>query len=98
MKTSRMRIVVQVVMVIVWARALGCSGCPSDGSECSNCIMTRMKSGCPGCVPILQCMARCLWAGSSRSICTKKCDCKGGYPRLGDCKKCLSQCKCSCSM
>ncbi|EYU33857.1 hypothetical protein MIMGU_mgv11b015169mg, partial [Erythranthe guttata] len=42
------------------------------------------------------CMARCLWGGASRPNCTKKCDCSGGYPRLADCKKCLSQCKCSC--
>ncbi|KAI3466521.1 hypothetical protein Pfo_023184 [Paulownia fortunei] len=93
---SRMRILC-VLMLILWEMTLPSLGCPTDGSQCRNCIMNQMKSGCPGCVPIMQCMARCLWAGTSRSSCIKKCDCNGGYPRLTDCKKCLSQCKCSCS-
>ncbi|KAL7213678.1 hypothetical protein ACSBR2_016242 [Camellia fascicularis] len=40
--------------------------CPSDGSQCKDCILDRLKSGCPACMPILQCMARCLWGGASR--------------------------------
>ena len=72
--------------------------CPSDGSECRNCILDRFKNGCPPCAPILRCMARCLWGGTSRAKCMKKCDCNnnGGYPRLSDCKKCMSKCRCSC--
>ncbi|KAL2483928.1 hypothetical protein Fot_45372 [Forsythia ovata] len=85
-----------ILLLILWEMALPSMACPSDGTECSNCILNRMKSGCPGCVPIMQCMARCLWSGTTRSKCIKKCDCAGGYPRLVDCKKCLSQCKCSC--
>ncbi|KAK6932829.1 hypothetical protein RJ641_002453 [Dillenia turbinata] len=71
--------------------------CPPDGTECRECILDRMKYGCPNCVPILRCMARCLWSGTSRSKCVKKCDCGGGDPTLQYCKKCMSRCKCSCT-
>ncbi|KAI8001358.1 hypothetical protein LOK49_LG09G00119 [Camellia lanceoleosa] len=72
--------------------------CPSDGSQCKDCILDRFKSGCLACMPILRCMAQCLWGGASRAVCVKKCDCGGAdqYPRLSDCKKCMSSCKCSC--
>ncbi|KAJ4826693.1 hypothetical protein Tsubulata_030019 [Turnera subulata] len=70
--------------------------CPSDGSGCKNCIVEQMKYGCPKCVPVLRCMARCLWGGTARSKCIKVCDCGGGQPTLSDCKKCMSRCKCSC--
>ncbi|WOG83119.1 hypothetical protein DCAR_0102293 [Daucus carota subsp. sativus] len=73
--------------------------CPADGSECKDCIANRMKSDCPACAPIMRCMAQCLWdKGMSQKQCVKKCDCDGGYPRVSDCKKCLLQCKCSCSV
>ncbi|KAL1567786.1 hypothetical protein AAHA92_03228 [Salvia divinorum] len=87
--------IVCAVMLILWGACTGCS--PSGDGGCRNCIVRQMKSGCPRCVPIMQCMGRCLWGGASRSNCVKKCDCGGGYPRLPDCKKCLAQCKCSCS-
>ncbi|KAF6144982.1 hypothetical protein GIB67_013333 [Kingdonia uniflora] len=70
--------------------------CPSKGNGCKNCISDQMKYSCPSCVPILQCMSKCLWGGSSQSKCIKKCDCDGGKPRLSDCKKCMGRCKCSC--
>ncbi|KAL1832289.1 hypothetical protein ACET3Z_001940 [Daucus carota] len=56
--------------------------CPADGSECKDCIASRMKSDCPACAPIMRCMAQCLWdKGMSQKQCVKKCDCDGGYPR-----------------
>ncbi|KAL9159731.1 hypothetical protein ABFS82_08G153900 [Erythranthe guttata] len=94
--SSRIKILFVLTTLILSEISSPAAGCPSDGSQCKSCIMNRMKTGCPGCVPIMQCMARCLWGGASRPNCTKKCDCSGGYPRLADCKKCLSQCKCSC--
>ncbi|PIN21304.1 hypothetical protein CDL12_05998 [Handroanthus impetiginosus] len=94
---SRTRINLCLLILILLEMTLPCLGCPSDGSQCRNCIVNQMKTECPGCVPTMQCMARCLWGGTTRSACIKKCDCSRGYPRLGDCKKCLSQCKCSCS-
>ncbi|KAI7999393.1 hypothetical protein LOK49_LG09G01421 [Camellia lanceoleosa] len=89
---------VYMVLLILVLKSCPVLACPSDGSECRNCIVDRLKNGCPPCVPILRCMARCLWGGTSRSKCMKKCDCSsdGGYPRLADCKKCMSRCKCSC--
>ncbi|KAF9679365.1 hypothetical protein SADUNF_Sadunf06G0007400 [Salix dunnii] len=69
---------------------------PSDGSGCKDCVLDQMKYGCPTCVPILHCMARCLWGGSPRSKCITRCDCDGGKPTLSECKKCMSRCKCSC--
>ncbi|XVE51017.1 hypothetical protein DITRI_Ditri02bG0004400 [Diplodiscus trichospermus] len=70
--------------------------CQSSGSGCKDCILDQMKCGCPSCAPLIRCMARCLWGGTSRSKCINRCDCNGGKPRLSDCKKCLSRCKCSC--
>ncbi|KAG6386875.1 hypothetical protein SASPL_152052 [Salvia splendens] len=91
--------IVCLVMLILLLVAPPCTGCsPSGNGGCRNCIVRQLKSGCPRCVPIMQCMGRCLWGGASRSNCVKKCDCGSGYPRLADCKKCLSQCKCSCSV
>lgn len=71
-------------------------GCPSDGTECKDCVLNQMKQSCPSCGPVLRCMARCLWAGKSREKCTKKCDCNGEWPKLSDCKNCMSKCRCSC--
>ncbi|XP_052183866.1 uncharacterized protein LOC127795926 [Diospyros lotus] len=83
-----------ILLLVMLSPALAC---PPDGSRCQNCIVDRFKQGCPPCVPIMQCMARCLWDGNSRAKCTKKCDCNDDYPKLSDCKKCLSRCKCSCA-
>lgn len=77
--------------------ALPSLACASDTSDCSKCIVTRFKFNCPGCMSIMRCLAKCLWGGASRTKCIKKCDCNSDYPRPADCKKCLSQCKCSCS-
>ncbi|XP_073295418.1 uncharacterized protein [Primulina huaijiensis] len=86
-------------MLTVWGMASPCLGsCSSNGGDCKKCIANQMKYGCPRCVPMMQCMARCLWSGVSRSKCIKKCDCDSGYPRMDDCKKCLLQCKCGCSV
>ncbi|KAK9935910.1 hypothetical protein M0R45_012783 [Rubus argutus] len=70
--------------------------CQNNGGECRSCVVNQMKFGCPTCVPVLRCMARCLWGGSSRLKCVKRCDCGGGNPKLSDCKKCMAPCKCSC--
>ncbi|KAJ0017520.1 hypothetical protein Pint_09698 [Pistacia integerrima] len=70
--------------------------CQSDRGECKDCVVDQMKYGCPKCVPLIHCMARCLWGGSSRAKCVNKCDCNGAKPRLSDCKECMSRCKCSC--
>lgn len=83
-----------VVLLIITMKA-GVMGCPWDGRECKDCVQNQMKFDCPKCVPVLRCMARCLWSGSSRSKCVKRCDC-GGNPPLSYCKKCMSRCKCSC--
>ncbi|XP_019265114.1 PREDICTED: uncharacterized protein LOC109242719 [Nicotiana attenuata] len=86
-----------LMLMIVCEMTSPSFGCPTDGDGCRNCIVNHMKVDCPKCAPIMRCMAKCLWGGTSRTKCTKKCDCKGVYPRLSDCKNCLSQCKCSCS-
>ncbi|KAF7840557.1 TNFR/CD27/30/40/95 cysteine-rich region [Senna tora] len=82
-----------VMLVLVSPVVLGCS---PNGRGCKDCIVKQMKQDCPPCTPILHCMARCLWGGTSRSVCIKKCDCNNGYPTLSDCKRCMSKCKCSC--
>ncbi|KAF8030280.1 hypothetical protein BT93_E2660 [Corymbia citriodora subsp. variegata] len=45
---------------------------------------------------VLRCMGQCLWGRSSRAKCMRRCDCNSGKPKLSDCKKCMSKCKCSC--
>ena len=70
--------------------------CPNEGSKCRDCIAKQMKCECPACSPLLQCVARCLWAGTSKPVCVKRCDCAHSKPKLSDCKKCISKCKCSC--
>ncbi|KAF9612966.1 hypothetical protein IFM89_004669 [Coptis chinensis] len=87
--------IVSFLLLLVIAPSLACSS--SKGNGCRDCIADQMKYGCPACAPILRCMARCLWGGKSQSVCSKKCDCNGGKPRLSDCKKCMSRCKCSCA-
>ncbi|PIA38265.1 hypothetical protein AQUCO_02800144v1 [Aquilegia coerulea] len=107
-KMKCFRVEVIQVMLCVWLLiimpSLACSSSKTN-STCRDCILDQMKYVCPGCVPILRCMAKCLWGNLSQSKCTKnlqskcikKCDCNGGTPRLSDCKKCMSRCKCSCS-
>ncbi|CAI9086895.1 OLC1v1020818C1 [Oldenlandia corymbosa var. corymbosa] len=96
-------VVVLLILMMLMATEMGgvvvITACPSydNGSGCSKCLANRFKNSCPACVPIMRCMARCLWRGTSRNLCVKKCDCNSDYPKLLDCKKCLSQCKCSCS-
>ena len=87
---------VLMLLLVFWLMISPALGCPSDGSECKDCIVNQMRNGCPSCAPVLSCMARCLWGGASKSKCVKRCDCYGGKPRLSDCKKCMSRCKCSC--
>ena len=83
-----------IMLVVVASPTLGCT--PSDGRGCKDCIVSQMRNACPSCMPILHCMAWCLWGGSPRPNCIKKCDCNNGYPTLSDCKRCMSKCKCSC--
>ncbi|KAK9715052.1 hypothetical protein RND81_06G140000 [Saponaria officinalis] len=73
------------------------TACSDDETDCRGCLVKRMKYDCPSCVPRLRCMAKCLWSGKARLKCVKKCDCNPGYPRMSDCKKCLSKCRCSCT-
>ncbi|XP_051135283.1 uncharacterized protein LOC127254292 [Andrographis paniculata] len=100
MELSRIGLLSILIMLLLLDAASISRACPSGdgGTRCRACIESQMKTACPGCVPIMQCLSECLWNGSSRSKCTKQCDCNtNGYPHLPDCKKCLSQCKCSCS-
>ncbi|XVF27996.1 hypothetical protein REPUB_Repub14bG0157700 [Reevesia pubescens] len=85
-----------MMLLMLWLMISPALACPSNGSGCKDCILDQMKYGCPSCVPLIRCMARCLWGGTSRSKCINRCDCNGGKPRLSDCKKCMSRCKCSC--
>ncbi|XP_010646203.1 uncharacterized protein LOC104878122 [Vitis vinifera] len=87
---------VLMLQLVFWLTISPALSCPSDGSECKDCIVNQMRNVCPSCAPVLSCMARCLWGGASKSKCVKRCDCYGGKPRLSDCKKCMSRCKCSC--
>ena len=88
-----------LLLTVVLMNFPAAKACPSDGSQCRSCILDRFKSDCPPCVPILRCMAKCLWGGTTPGAkCAKQCDCNEGYPRLSDCKKCMSKCKCSCSV
>ncbi|XVE87688.1 hypothetical protein DITRI_Ditri19aG0007700 [Diplodiscus trichospermus] len=86
-----------MMLLMLWSSMTSPAlACPSSGSGCKDCIVEQMKYGCPSCVPLIRCMARCLWGGTARSNCINRCDCNGGKPRLSDCKKCMSRCKCSC--
>ncbi|XP_062088513.1 uncharacterized protein LOC133795080 [Humulus lupulus] len=85
-----------LVLLLLWLMP-ALLACTYDGSRCKDCILKQMKCGCPSCVPVLRCMAKCLWGGSSRANCIQRCNCgSNGNPKLSDCKKCMSKCKCSC--
>nr|GMD86023.1 uncharacterized protein LOC109242719 [Ipomoea batatas] len=86
-----------LILLMLWEMPSLSSACDTYSGGCRDCIVKHTMKDCPKCSTIMCCMAQCLWGGSSRSKCTKKCDCNGGYPRLSDCKNCLSPCKCSCS-
>ncbi|KAK7303374.1 hypothetical protein RJT34_14278 [Clitoria ternatea] len=97
MKQQRVAVQAQAVLLIMLVVASPIMSCPpTDGSGCKDCIVNQMINSCPPCTPILHCMARCLWDGSSRPNCIKKCDCNNTYPTLSDCKRCMYKCKCSC--
>uniref|UniRef100_A0A803M1N4 Uncharacterized protein n=1 Tax=Chenopodium quinoa TaxID=63459 RepID=A0A803M1N4_CHEQI len=89
---------VLVALLISWLAILPASACSNDSSDCKDCILRRMKYDCPSCTTALRCMAKCLWAGTSKTKCIKRCDCNDKYPKLSDCKKCMSKCRCSCAM
>ncbi|ESW19651.1 hypothetical protein PHAVU_006G143300 [Phaseolus vulgaris] len=100
METKKLRVIVQVqvvllIMTMVASPIMSCP--PTDGKSCKDCLVNQMKNVCPSCTPILHCMARCLWDGSSRPNCINKCNINDAYPALSDCKRCMSKCKCSCS-
>ncbi|KAK7245941.1 hypothetical protein RIF29_40795 [Crotalaria pallida] len=90
----QLQAVLLIMLVMVTSPVLGCT--PTDGRGCKDCIVNQMRNGCPACMSILHCMARCLWGANSRSSCINKCKCNNGYPTISDCKRCMSQCKCSC--
>ncbi|PQQ21175.1 uncharacterized protein Pyn_04498 [Prunus yedoensis var. nudiflora] len=86
-----------MLLLLLWLFVFPALACPSDGIQCRDCVANQMKFGCPECTPVLRCMARCLWGGSSRANCVKRCNCgSGGKPKLSDCKKCMLRCKCNC--
>ncbi|GMI93272.1 hypothetical protein HRI_002996500 [Hibiscus trionum] len=87
-----------LLLVVIWSMSSPALACPSkgDGNGCKDCVVEQMSYGCPSCVPLIRCMARCLWGGAARSDCMNRCECNDGKPTLSDCKKCLSRCKCSC--
>ncbi|CAA7029080.1 unnamed protein product [Microthlaspi erraticum] len=71
---------------------------PPSRYSCKTCMAEQMKYVCPKCVPVLRCMARCLWGGVSQRICTTTCGCDTvAKPSLLECKRCVSRCKCSCA-
>ncbi|KFK43471.1 hypothetical protein AALP_AA1G129400 [Arabis alpina] len=71
---------------------------PPSQNSCRTCMAEQMKYDCPKCVPVLRCMARCLWGGVSQRKCTTTCGCNAvAKPSLGECKRCVSRCKCSCA-
>uniref|UniRef100_A0A7N0UHV8 Uncharacterized protein n=1 Tax=Kalanchoe fedtschenkoi TaxID=63787 RepID=A0A7N0UHV8_KALFE len=102
------KLAVAAALLVLWlvlatspATALANTNCgvspgKKTGKECRTCIVDQLKFGCPKCVPLLRCMARCLWSGTARDKCGKRCDCGGAKPGLGECKRCMSRCKCSC--
>nr|DAD20330.1 TPA_asm: hypothetical protein HUJ06_021793 [Nelumbo nucifera] len=102
-KRIRIPVGVATMMVLVWSLAfipclLACPSSKNGKENCRDCIVGRMKYECPACEPILRCMAMCLWDGTSRSLCVKRCDCRGGKPSPSDCKRCMAPCKCSCAL
>lgn len=64
-----------LMLLSLWLMISPASACPPDRSGCKGCIVDQMKYACPSCVPLLRCMAKCLWGGSSRPKCIKRCDC-----------------------
>ncbi|XP_030553022.1 uncharacterized protein LOC115757069 [Rhodamnia argentea] len=87
-----------LLMLVLWLLMVPpqATACPSDGGACRDCIVDQLSHCCPSCGPVLRCMGRCLWGGSSQVQCTRRCNCDGGTPKLSNCKKCMSKCKCSC--
>ncbi|ESQ35621.1 hypothetical protein EUTSA_v10009916mg [Eutrema salsugineum] len=95
-----------VFLIIVFTLLLSISRAASGGvcrhppskTSCKTCMEEQMKYVCPKCVPILRCMARCLWGGVSQRKCTTSCGCDTvAKPSLVECKRCVSRCKCSCA-
>ncbi|KAK1430943.1 hypothetical protein QVD17_14079 [Tagetes erecta] len=93
-----LKMVMWLVLLIMVTSPCTSLGCSSKGGDCKNCISNAMRKDCPKCFPIMKCMAKCLWANTPKSKCVKQCDCNtDSYPRLSDCKNCLSPCKCNCA-
>ncbi|XP_024961339.1 uncharacterized protein LOC112501834 [Cynara cardunculus var. scolymus] len=98
-KNLSLKMVMCLVLLTLWTIGSPARACFTNGGSCRNCIANAMRRDCPKCAPIMRCMARCLWANTPKFKCVKQCDCNtGSYPRLADCKSCLSHCKCSCAM
>ncbi|KAL4386878.1 hypothetical protein GQ457_09G001020 [Hibiscus cannabinus] len=88
-------LLLQMVLWPVNSPVMACTS-KGNGNGCKDCVVEQMRYGCPSCVPLIRCMARCLWGGAARSECMNRCECNDGKPTLSDCKKCMSRCKCSC--
>ncbi|GMH05259.1 hypothetical protein Nepgr_007099 [Nepenthes gracilis] len=99
MRVKKQLLGIAFTQLILWLFISPAAACPSDsdGKSCKDCIVHTMKHNCPSCVSMLRCMAKCLWGGTQRIKCQNRCDCNGDkFPRLPDCRNCLSKCKCSC--
>ncbi|PWA83887.1 hypothetical protein CTI12_AA158550 [Artemisia annua] len=96
---KRLLVMCLMLLIMVWTMSSPTLACSSNDGNCRNCIANAMRKDCPKCPPIMKCMARCLWANTPKAKCVKLCDCNTNtYPRLSDCKSCLSQCKCTCAV
>ncbi|KAL1199046.1 hypothetical protein V5N11_028383 [Cardamine amara subsp. amara] len=90
-----------IVLSISRIAAMGSGGAyrhPPSQSSCKTCMAEQMQYTCPKCIPVLRCMARCLWGGVAQRKCTATCGCDPvAKPSLVECKRCVSRCKCSCA-
>ncbi|XP_010533781.1 PREDICTED: uncharacterized protein LOC104809471 [Tarenaya hassleriana] len=107
MKTQNLSLILCLLTLlsISISAATAASGCnrnrtrSRNSNSCKTCVSEQLNYGCPKCVPLLRCMARCLWGGGSQRKCTATCGCDAAAavkPSLSDCKRCVSRCKCSC--
>ncbi|KAG7653994.1 hypothetical protein ISN44_As01g012110 [Arabidopsis suecica] len=95
-------IILIILLLVSRAAATGSGGVcrhPPSRNSCKTCMAEQMKYDCPKCVPVLRCMARCLWGGVTQRKCTTTCGCDtAAKPSLLECKRCVSRCKCSCAV
>jgi len=93
---SKAMIIVVVLLIMVLLLLPFASACSSEQNGCKNCILDRLNCDCPGCKPVLRCLASCMWSGTPQAKCVRTCESREVKPCLADCKRCMQQCKCSC--